>query len=160
MAGLKALYEELGFTNVVTYIQSGNVIFQTKKKSDTALATQLETAVKATYGFDVPVVIRTVAELKEIIQNNPFLQEKELDMEKAHITFLATAPSQEALAKAATYDYSPDRFIIKGKEVYLHVPGSYGETKLSNTFFEKVLKVSATTRNWRTVNKLAELAEA
>ena len=160
MAGLKALYEELGFTHVVTYIQSGNVIFQTKKKSDTALAAQLETAIKAQYGFDVPVVIRTVPEMKAVIANNPFLDEKDTDIERTYVTFLAEVPSEAALAKAATYNYTPDRFIIKGKEVYLHIPVSYGETKLSNTFLEKVLNVPATTRNWRTVNKLAGLGDA
>jgi uncharacterized protein (DUF1697 family) len=159
MADLKALYVELKFKDVITYIQSGNVIFKTDAKAaNQSLADKIEKAILIKYQFDVRVLIRTIEELKKIITNNPFLNEKKIDIDKLHITFLSDKPVTEMIESINKLDYSPDKFIIAGKEVYLYCPNGYGRTKLSNNFFENKLNVFATTRNWKTVNKLAELA--
>jgi uncharacterized protein (DUF1697 family) len=97
--------------------------------------------------------------LEKILSQNPFTKEKSIDPKKLHFTFLSETPDREKMDQIKEVDFSPDQFIIKGKEIYLHIPGSYGETKLSNKFFENKLKVSATTRNWNTVNKLCEMAQ-
>ena len=159
MADLKKLYESLKFSEVKTYIQSGNVVFKSDSKiSDIQLARKIEKAISAKYKFEVPVIIRTKEELEKILSQNSFTKEKSIDLKKLHVTFLSETPDREKMEQIKEVDFSPDQFIIKGKEIYLHIPNSYGETKLSNKFFENKLKVSATTRNWNTVNKLLELA--
>ncbi len=161
MAGLKALYEELHFKDVTTYIQSGNVIFKTAKKvSNSSLSKTIEQAVFQKYNFQVPVITRTLQEMEQIISVNPFLTESDIDTEKLHVTFLSETPDTIKLENINNFNYPPDRFVITGKEVFLYCPVNYGETKLSNNFFESKLKVTATTRNWKTVNKLVELAKA
>ena len=159
MADLKALYESLAFTNVTTYIQSGNVVFKRNAGlSIEEMQEQIETAIRVKYGFGVPVILRTVDEWQKVIAGNPFLINKELNVEKLHVTFLNKTPEEDAVNTIQKYSFPPDEFIIANKEVYLHVPGGYWETKLSNKFFESKLKVSATTRNWKTVNNLFEIA--
>ena len=157
IADLKALYETLGFTNLVTYIQSGNVIFTAKVTKN--LEQIIEQAITKKYAFDVPVLIITPEELSRVIAKNPFLKDKTVDPEKLHVTFLSTKPVQELLDKLAPAHYLPDRFNIIGSTVYLSCPNGYGQTKLTNTFFENKLKVRATTRNWKTVKKLLEIAQ-
>lgn len=158
MADLKSLFESLKFSDVNTYIQSGNVSFKTNEKvSDIELAEKIEKAIYKKYSFEVPVIIRNGDELKKLTASNPFLKEKDIDIKKLHVTFLSHMPGNAEINSIAGVDYSPDRFVIAGKEIYLHTPEGYGETKLSNNFFEKKLKVKATTRNWNTVNKLLEM---
>lgn len=160
MADLKRLFESLHFKEIATYIQSGNVIFKSDAKiSDTQLAKKIEKAISAEYNFEVPVIIRTKEELGKIISQNPFAKEKNIDLKKLHVTFLSETPDKEKIEQIKEANFLPDRFAIKGKEIYLHIPDSYGETKLSNKFFENKLKVGATTRNWNTVNKLFEMAQ-
>ena len=157
MADLKELYKKLGYKNIVTYIQSGNVIFEAKEKDQSKIEAKIYKAIQKAYGFEVPIVVRSVEEIEEIISNNPFT--KKTAIESLHLTFLKEIPSEENLEKIATYDYSPDQFKIVGKNVFLYCEGKYHKTKLSNTFFEKKLKVGTTTRNWKTVNKLLELSK-
>ena len=159
MTDLKSLYESLKFTDVATYIQSGNVSFKTiEKLSDIQLAEKIEKVIYERYLFEVPVIIRNEDELKRIISYNPFLKEKNIDVKRLHVTFLSGIPGKAEIKNISDGDYSPDQFFIKHKEVFLHTPAGYGGTKLSNNFFEKKLKVKATTRNWNTVNKLLEMA--
>ncbi len=159
MADLKKLLEELGFKQVTTYIQSGNVVFKTSKKAtDAALAKSIEDKIAEKYHFQVPVLVRTEQEWNQCIQQNPFLKNASIDIEKLHVTFLDELPESSKIEALKAFEYTRDEFIINGKEIYLHCPINYGETKLSNQFFENKLKVRATTRNWKTVNKLTELA--
>ncbi len=158
MADLKALFEELRFTDVQTYIQSGNVIFNSKEEStDIELSDKIEASILKRYGFDVPVIIRTVNKLKEIVLANPFFQKKEIDTNGLCLTFLKNLPTAERIINIETYDYNPDRFKIIGKEIFILFTGKYHQSKLTNIFFESKLKVPATTRNWKTVLKLLEL---
>ena len=155
MPALKAMFGKLGFGNVSTYIQSGNVMFEDGKGLATdELVKMISAGIAEQFGFTVPVIVRTGEEMERIAAGNPFLKEDGIDAEKLHVTFLAETPSPAALEAISKYDYSPDRFIIAGREVYLYCPGGYGNTRLSNSFFESKLKVTATTRNWRTVLRL------
>ncbi|MGI8950739.1 MAG: DUF1697 domain-containing protein [Chitinophagaceae bacterium] len=159
MSDLKTLYESLKFKDIITYIQSGNVIFKADTKLfDEELAKKIEKLILKKYGFIVPVIIRRIEEMENIISINPFLKEKNINVEKLHITLLAETPKRENSESLKNIDYSPDKFVIIGKEIFLYCPINYGETKLSNKFFENKLKVSATTRNWKTINKLVEIA--
>lgn len=161
MAELKALYQNLGFDAVSTYIQSGNVVFRSSKKwLDLELADQIEKAIAEKFLFPVPVVIRSAAEIEQVITENPFLTATNVDPEKLHVTFLSETPAIEKVEHLKIPAGVPDRFIIFGKNVYLHCGGSYSDTKLSNQFFETQLKVKATTRNWKTVNKMLILASS
>lgn len=158
MKELKALYEALGFTDVSTYIQSGNVIFTSTEKDVDKLPQKIEKKIKDHFGFDVSVLNRTPDELKQVLENNPFLAEADLQENKLYVTFMAGAPDAALVEKAQAYQTQADRFSVRGQETYLYLPGGYGNSKLNNNFFESKLKTLATTRNWRTVNILYNLA--
>jgi len=157
MSDLKTLYEELGFINVQTYIQSGNVIFQAGEKTS-ELSSIIEKLIQEKFSFDVTVIVRTVGELQKTLTVNPYLGKKEVDVDKLHVTLLADVPGSAYLSAIGRYDYTPDKFTLIGKDVFLYCPNGYGISKLSNNFFENKLKVKATTRNWRTISKLVEIA--
>lgn len=152
MSDLKQLYEELDFKKVQTFIQSGNVVFESK--SSTSLAKKIEQNIKQKYEFDVPVIIRTMDEMETTIKNNPFLKTKGIELDKLHVTYLSEPPTVESIKKIKEYNFEPDTFHIIEKEIYIHCPNGYGRTKLTNTFFEKKLNITATTRNWKTSNEL------
>ncbi len=156
MADLKKLYQELPLDHVQTYIQSGNVIFQTTEDVLPTLVLQLEEKIKAHYGFYSPVLLRTLDEMHNIQKNNPFLTETSA-VKTLHVTFLAETPDSTLIEKLNGFVSEPDRFVIVGKEIYLYCPEGYGHTKLSNTFFESKLHLAATTRNWKTVTELSRL---
>ena len=158
MAELKSLYEELNLKNITTYIQSGNVIFKNQNAKD--LSQKIEKKIFEKYNFNVPVIIRTTNEMQVLINENPFLKEKNIDPDKLHITYLAENPKQENIENLKKYNYQPDRFFISGKEVYLFCPNGYGSTKLTTNFFENKLKVPASTRNWRTTNELLKIMKS
>ncbi len=160
MSDLKAMFEKLCFDNVVTYIQSGNVLFDSDTTDTAQLSTLLENSVKERYGFDVEINVITEDDLKLIIENTPF---KEASFEengtKVLITFLKATPSKDNVEKPLNYVKEPEKLSIDKNTVYLYCPNGYGKSKLSNTFLEKKLGVSATTRNFKTVKKLYELSK-
>jgi uncharacterized protein (DUF1697 family) len=159
MPELAKLYEDLGFHDVQTYIQSGNVIFKADDGiSSEILSANIEQAILEKFGFNVPVILRTPEEIASCIQHNPFHNTDGSPKDNIYVTFLESEPSEglsEAIRRQA---YFPDRFFIIRREIYIDCAGGYGTTKLSNTFFEKKLRVRATTRNWKTVNTLYEIA--
>lgn len=157
MNDLKLMLNEIGLTDIATYIQSGNVIFQSNLKNN-ELADLIASTIEEKYGFDVPVVIRSADELEKSIIINPFYSE-EADINKLHLTFLKEAPDEKNLTLIETLNFTPDKFEIINKDVFIHCEGKYHQSKLTNNFFEKKLKVGATTRNWKTVLKLLELSK-
>jgi uncharacterized protein (DUF1697 family) len=160
MDDLKSLFQNLGFVNIETYIQSGNVMFDvTKTNSDVEIADLLEKAIFDKYGFQVPVIIQSVEEIEKAIENNPFYRGKKEDIEKLHCTFLKEMPSTENRNNTQSCQFEPDKFMISGKHVFIYCEGKYHQTKINNGFIEKKLKTTATTRNWKTVLKLLELGK-
>jgi len=158
MLDLKCLYENLGFQDVQTYIQSGNVIFKSPKIGKAILKNEIETKISKQYGFSVPVQVLELQELIEVFASNPFVNKRNEDISKLHVTFLEEVPEAELRSEIMNIQSASDEFIINGKVVYVFCPNGYGRTKLNNTFFEKKLKTSATTRNWKTISKLVELS--
>jgi uncharacterized protein (DUF1697 family) len=156
MEDLRALVVAAGGRDVRTYIQSGNAVFGSRR-SPAALATSLEKALEDALGTRVPVLVRTEDELEGVVRANPFVAAGE-DPGVLHVTFLGAVPDPEAVATALTRPAGDDEFRVIGRQAYLRCPGGYGNTKLTNTFFERTLRSEATTRNWRTVTKLVELA--
>ena len=156
MADLKKLFNELNYKSVTTYIQSGNVIFDTDNKTrNFEIEDRIEKSIKEYCGFDVPVIVRTEKELYQTIVNSPFVENAEI--ERLHLTFLKGKPDDEYLEKIREYDFAPDKFEIQENNVFVYCSGKYSDSKLTNKFFESKLKTQATTRNWKTVLKLSEL---
>jgi len=155
MADLKKLYSELGFENCISYIQSGNVIFEYQNVSNSILEAKLEDAILEKYGFEVPVIVRTQNEWEQSALSNPYTDSYENKC--LYLTFLSEIPKIELGEAISELSFEPDRFQIIDKDVFIYCPGPYHKTKLSNQFFESKLKVKATTRNWNTVLKLLEL---
>ncbi len=148
MADLKKLYESINLSDVETYIQSGNVIFKSNDIDAKEISTKIENEIKKQYGFDVKILIKTPSELKNIIKNNPFNEEK------VYVTFLFNNPEIISAAEINKDLKESEKYKIHNDVIYLFCPDGYGRTKLSNNYFEQKLNVSATTRKWKTINKL------
>ena len=155
---LKKMCGNLGFSNIQTYIQSGNIIFHSAKTGTKKLSSTIKEAIKKEFGFDVPVITLTLAELEAIINLNPFTKDKHLDVAFFHVTILDALPGKEHIALLSKAEIKNDKFEAVKQTIYLYCPDGYGNTKLNNTFIEQKLKVSATTRNWKTINQLFTLA--
>lgn len=153
MEELRTLLSSLGFTEVQTYIQSGNIVFKAATQDQEQLGNLIAEAIKKQYDYEVPVLVKTIEQWKTAIANNPF---SEADISKQGVTFLASIPEETTIE----IDSKDDRFNIINSEIYLDCPSGFGRTKLTNNFFERKLKTQATTRNWKTIYKLLELAEA
>jgi len=159
MDSLQALFEKLGMSQVTTYIQSGNIVFISKLSKQAELQRIIEDGIKKEYGFSVPVLLLTKSQLKKAIKDNPY-PEDNIDAKKLYFTFVDKKPSKINIDKLNLTDIKGDEYQIINNVVYVYCHGSYGKTKLSNTFLEKTLQINATTRNWNSVNKLAEIIES
>jgi uncharacterized protein (DUF1697 family) len=157
MEDLRALSGDLGFRDVETYVQSGNIVFQSSLENPTIISKRIGAKIIESFGFEVPVIVRTSKEMRNVISNNPFLEENGIDSSKLHVTFLWEIVQETSLEKLAELSTSPDRFYPAPREIYVYCPSGYGRTKLSNVGIEKALLVTATTRNWKTTNKLLEM---
>nr|WKN37436.1 DUF1697 domain-containing protein [Tunicatimonas sp. TK19036] len=158
MAELREVYASLGLAPVQTYIQSGNVIFQSAETNKAALRDQLEKAIQQKFGFEVVVILRTLDEWQEVASHALFSSGDETT-NHLYVTFLAETPDAERVEALTLPTDNGDEFQVTHKEVYVLCPNGYGRTKLTNTFFERKLKVQATTRNAKSVRKLQVLAE-
>jgi uncharacterized protein (DUF1697 family) len=157
MNELRASFEGLGYTDVTTYIQTGNVLFSTGSKSEANLAAAIEQRLAADFGDAPAVILRTVPELLRIGRASPY-PKVGANASRHHVTFLATKPASEALAALTVPPSGRDELVVDGREVYVHTPDGYAGTKYTGTFLERRLGVVSTTRNWNTVTKLCELA--
>jgi uncharacterized protein (DUF1697 family) len=156
MAELKPALSALGFEDVVTYIQSGNVVFRSPSRAAGDVAADVERQIAQVFGVDVAVLLRTPAQLRKIAADNPFLG-KGADLSKLHVVFLDARPGKDAIAKLDPDRSPPDAFSVRGREVYLRLPKGAGRSKLTIDWFERALSVRATARNWKTLGKLIEL---
>jgi uncharacterized protein (DUF1697 family) len=157
MDRLRESFEVLGFKQVKTYIQSGNVVFKAAKASSARLSKKIEERILGDFGFSVSVISRTADELANTINNNPFLNQPGIDPEKLHVAFLSEAPASAALNKLAQLTLKPDLSRCLGREVYLYFPNGVSGSSLWKHPLDGVLSVVSTTRNWKTVNSLHQM---
>ncbi len=157
MKDLRARLLELGFGDVATYIQSGNIVFRTAATSD--VAKLIERDLREGFGVSVTVLLRTKEQLRRVSTQNPFLT-RGIDPATLHVTFLAETPKPARVRELGAKVSGPDELVVRGREVYLRCPNGYGRTKLSNLFLERQLGSPATTRNWRTVLTLVGMTDA
>lgn len=156
MKDLQSMVRDLPAEDVATYLQSGNVVFQSQAAPE-ALEAALEEALAAATTSAVKVLVRTADELERVIDANPFATADEQAASQLHVTFLGQAPAAARLASLKLPE-TGDRYHLGDRAIYLSCPGGYGRSKLNNAFFERQLDVVATTRNWRTVTALARMA--
>lgn len=156
MDRLKKMYETLNFKNVKTYLQSGNVIFTASESNLNKLTNVLTAQIEKEFGFTVPVIVLTVKTLQVIIANMPFSVSK--NPAHIHISFLAEKPAQINPQVFIEKKLTDEEMVFTNNAIYLYCPSGYGQTKLSNNFIENKLKVTATTRNWKTTQALLNLA--
>ena len=156
MAALSAMFVEAGCGDVKTLIQSGNVVFSAPPALASTIAAQVTQAIADGFGLAIPLVIRTAEDLAAVSRDNPFLQAGE-DPEKLHVGFLADTPAEAAIASLDPARSAPDRFLVRGREVYLHLPNGVARSKLTNAYFDGRLQTVTTIRNWRTVLALVEM---
>jgi uncharacterized protein (DUF1697 family) len=158
MDELRAAFDALGYTDVSTYIQTGNVLFTTSSRSEANIGTAIEQRLAEDFGDSPAVLVRTVAELQRVGTSSPYAKAG-ADPGRHHVTFLATTPPKAALDALRLPPSGRDELVIDGKEVYVHTPDGYGNSKYTGSFLERRLGVVSTTRNWNTVTKLCELAK-
>ena len=151
------------YAPVQSYLQSGNLIFSRSKKADLdaeQLSKTLSHAIGKTFGYtDVDVLVFDTKKLRKIFDDNPF-QGKDYDTTKLYFIFLTDKPEQGRIKAIPPADYLPDEFAIgrgqSAQVIYVHCHNGYGRTKLTNSFFERKLKIRATTRNFKTTEKLSQ----
>ncbi|HWD54818.1 MAG TPA: DUF1697 domain-containing protein [Acidimicrobiales bacterium] len=157
MAELRGSFTSLGYDDVVSYIQTGNVLFSTASKSEKAIVEAIERQLAEDFGDAPAVLLRTLPELRRIGAASPYAKAG-ANPARHHVTFLAGAPKPDVLKALDLPPSRKDELVVDGREVYVHTPEGYAETKYTGTFLERRLGVISTTRNWNTVTKLCELA--
>lgn len=155
MADLRQLVAGLGFEDVRTHLQSGNVVFTTAD-SPARAAQAIEDELEAKLGMDVRVLIRTDSELAGVVEQNP-LADVITDPTRLFVTFLSARPDAKRVRGIDQSKFEPDVFRLGAREVYVWCPNGYAGTKLNHAFWEKQLGLTGTARNWRTVTRLLEL---
>lgn len=159
MTDLSAMFRKKGFRDAETFIQSGNVIFTGGDESGSNLVQEIESAIRDRFGLEITAMIRTPDEIRKIISDNPFPENKNYDQSKAAVIFLQEGLDDKGPEKLKGIDYPPDKFEVIGREIYIYCPNGFGRTKLYTNFFEGKLKVKGTARNWNTINTVLAIAE-
>ncbi|MBT8253213.1 MAG: DUF1697 domain-containing protein [Flavobacteriaceae bacterium] len=155
MAELREILAARGLQHVQTYIQSGNVVFQSEK-STVQLESDIHEAIKEHFRFDVPVLVRTHQNLKDILDNCPFEKEKK---EKSYFTLLQSPPEASRMAEVAMLEYPGEEFVVTPECIYYFSAVGFGKAKFNWKGVERKLNVSMTARNFRTVQKLLSLSD-
>ncbi len=156
MDDLKAVFQGLGFENVVSYINSGNLAFDAKKKAEVKLVVRIEDAVEAKFGKRVDVMVREQSDIKRIMAANPFEGQYE-SHKHMHLLFLREPMPKEKEELLQASAFPGEKYDVRDREIYNLLPNGVAGSLLTKGFFEKKPRVSYTGRNWRTVEKLAEL---
>ncbi len=156
MKELVALLGNIGCRNVKTYIQSGNVVLQSKEKNVSRLSSKIGAEIKKSHGFEPQVLLLELEEMKKAVESNPF-PEAESEPKSLHLNFLTSVPENPDLKALESLKKESERFDLKGKVFYVHAPEGLGRSKLAANA-EKFIGVSMTGRNWRTVCKIMAMA--
>jgi uncharacterized protein (DUF1697 family) len=157
MNALRALCTSLDLTNVQTYVQSGNILFQTSEQKLDRVSKRIAGAIEETFNLRCEVIVRTLGELRSVIERNPFAGRQGLEPAKLLVNFLASDPGPEAQRKVLQIETGPEEVRLDGREMYIYFPNGMGRSKLPWSALDRVLATPATGRNWNTVNKLVEL---
>ena len=158
MKDVVSMFTDAGCDNVRTYIQSGNVVFETGQALARRVPALVTKSISGRFKIQVPIVVRTTDELRKTIRGNPFLR-KGIDTKRLHVAFLAEKPSAKKVAALDPDRSPPDAFLVRGADIYVHCPNGIARTKLTNNYFDSKLATTSTVRTWATVLKLHELAE-
>jgi uncharacterized protein (DUF1697 family) len=159
MDELKALHEGLGFKEVVTYIQSGNVVFTSDEGDVAQLTRQIEDGFAQKFGFQVKVMVRTAAELEKIVANNPFQIQPMKEVKRILVLLLETRLESVALEEFQKRYDGPEELYLIDQEIYIYYPDGMGRSKLASPLLEKMLKTAGTGRNWNTILQLQKLSQ-
>ncbi len=158
MKELAALFAEAGCDDVRTYIQSGNVIFSALERVSGRIPGLITAQIADRFGFKTPIILRTTAQIGNVVCNNPFLKAGIVE-EGLHVLFLADPPSPRSVLDLDPARSPPDAFVVRGSEIYMQCPQGMANTKLTNAYFDSRLSTTSTGRNWRTVTTLFKLME-
>lgn len=156
METLRATFESLGFANVASYINSGNIAFDTKKSAETKLVAKIEQAIESDFGLRVSVMIRDQGHIDDVLANNPFIDRYETP-QQMNVLFLRDEITVEKQNEILALQSDKEFLAIRGREIYLLLLCGFPESLLGRGLIERRLKIPITVRNWRTVEKLAVL---
>ncbi len=156
METLREICSALGFENVKTYINSGNMIFETGKTDDKKLAEKIEKVIEKGFGLQIKTIVRSTAEIEEIVKNNPFDGQFENDKD-LHVFFLEEEMPEEKRELLLSNNSENEQYFVRGREIFCLLRVSVLDSLMGKDYIAKKLKVSSTARNWRTVNKVLEL---
>jgi uncharacterized protein (DUF1697 family) len=159
MKELKELYEALGLKDVVTYIQSGNVVFSSDEEDAAQLTQRIEDSFAERFGFRAKAMLRSAAEFSEIIARNPFNNQPDKETKWIVVMFMAGHPGSAALEDLHKKYSGPEEFYLVGQELYIYYPNGIGRSKLTGALIEKTLKTAGTARNWNTVLQLQKMMQ-
>lgn len=157
MEELRRCMESVGFINVRTYIQSGNVFVTSEEADGNRVANQIREAILNSFGYDVPVFIIGKEDLQACLERNRFLDEEGVDLKKLYVSFISAEVPEQMVTQLNLNFIEPDKIQLDGRRIYLKYHSSPANTKLDNKWIEKSMNVISTTRNWNTVNKLLSL---
>jgi uncharacterized protein (DUF1697 family) len=160
MDALRELFQSLKLRNPQTYVQSGNVVFQSQERDLALQSRRIAQAIERKFGHRIEVVLRTTAELRDVIARNPFDGRSGIEPGKLLVTFLAAEPSAAARAKVLAIKTDAEELHLDGRELFTYFPNGMGRPKISWPLVERSLGVPGTGRNWNTVTKLLEMAES
>lgn len=160
MASLRELCGTLGFHDVQTYIQSGNIVFKSNTEEISLLEKQLRKGITMAFGFDVPVIIKTVEQLTYIMNRNPYRDIPDVEANRIYFVLLSHTPNIKLVQLLRSESFVNETFEVAQNCIFLKCIKGYGKAKLNNNLIERKLKVEATTRNFRTLNMLMVMAQA
>jgi uncharacterized protein (DUF1697 family) len=159
MDALKTTLEAIGFQNVQTYIQSGNVFVDTDEENPAKVGFQIKQEIFKVFGHEVPIVVIRKTDLETCFKNNPFLKEKELDLKKLYVAFISTTLRSDSINDLKISQFKPDEASIDESRIYIKYAVGAGKTRFDQKYIEKKLNVTATIRNWNTVTQLLKMYE-
>lgn len=159
MEALKTTLEAIGFQNVQTYIQSGNVFVDTEEDNPSKVGFVIKQEIFKVFGHEVPVVVIGKEDLDACFRNNPFLKEKETDIKKLYVAFVSIALGSNSINDLKMSQVKPDEASIDASRIYIKYDVGAGKTRFDQKYIEKKLNVTATIRNWNTVTQLLKIFE-
>ena len=157
MDALQSMLESVGFQNVQTYIQSGNVFVDSEEESAASVGFKIKHEIFKAFGHEVPVVVVSKEDLESCFKNNPYLKEKEVDTKKLYVAFLSNTLRSESINDLKISQFKPDEAVIDGNKIFIKYAVGAGKTRLDQKYIEKKLNLTATIRNWNTVTQLLKM---